>query len=125
MIRLGQTEAANQFASRQLRQIFQSLLFAAVAVNGVHDQRGLDAHRGSITTVHPFYFAGNQAIADMVHSGASVFFRDRTTEHAQCPESGHYLRVKIFSAIRLYDSWHQFIVAKFPDAISYQPFFFA
>ncbi len=92
---LGQAEAADQLASGQPRQPFALLLFGAVGVDRVHDERRLDAHRRAIAAVDPLDLARHQPVADIIEAGAAIFGRDRRPEQAELAHLGHDLAVEI------------------------------
>ena len=121
MIRFGQAEAADPFAGRQLRQVFHALLFGAVGVDRVHDQRGLDAHRRAVAAVDPLDLARDQAVDDIAHAGAAVALRQRRAEQAEFAELGHDLPVEALVAERLQHPRLELLLAILPRRLLYQP----
>ena len=76
VIGLGEAEAADEFAGRELRQIFAPLRLAAVGVDRVHHQRRLHRHRRAIAGIDALDLARDQAVGDIAEAGAAVFLRD-------------------------------------------------
>ena len=64
-IGLGEAEAADPFAGRELRQIFLPLLLGAVGMDRIHDEGRLDRHGRAIAAVDPLDLAGDKAVADI------------------------------------------------------------
>ncbi len=83
MVRLGQAEAADPFAGRQLRQILLLGRLVAELIDRHHDERGLHAHHRAIAGIDTLDFARDQAVGDVVQAGAAVLFRDGRAEQAQ------------------------------------------
>ena len=86
-VRLGQAEAADEFARGELRQVLLALLFRAVGEDGIHDERGLHRHHRAIAGVHRLDFARDEAIADIAGADAAIFFRNG---HAEQAEFAHF-----------------------------------
>ena len=57
MIWLGQTEATDDLAGRELRQIALALRFAAIGEDRVHDERRLHRHGRAVAGIDPFHLA--------------------------------------------------------------------
>ena len=88
-MRLGQAEAADHLARRHVRQPAQALLFTAVGVDRVHAQRALHRHEAADAAVAALQFLADQAVADAVEAGATIFFGQRGTEQAECGNFRH------------------------------------
>ena len=121
MVRLGQPEAADPFAGRQLRQEFHALLFGAVGVDRVHDQRGLHAHRRTVAAVDPLDLARDQAVDDIAHPGAAVAFRQGGAEQPQFAELVHDPAVEPLMPERVQHSGLQLILAILARRLLHHP----
>ena len=77
VVRLGQAEAADPLAGRELRQVFPALRLRAIRVDREHHERALHAHHRTVAGVDALDLARDQAVADVVESGAAVFGRQR------------------------------------------------
>jgi hypothetical protein len=86
---LGQAEAADQFAGRQLGQVFAALVLAAVGEDRMHHERGLHAHRRAVAAVDALDLAGDQAVGDVVGLGPAIGLRQRRPEQAQGAHLAH------------------------------------
>src|SRR5262249_55223189 len=98
MIRLGQPEAADPFASRHPRQIFLALRLAAELPDRVHDEARLPPHRRTIGAVDALDFAADQPIADIADAGAAVSL-DRRPKKAELTHLVHDLAVEPLLAV--------------------------
>ena len=78
VVRLGEAEAADPLAGRELRQIFLLLAFRAKSLDRDHDQRRLHAHHRAVAGIDALHFARDQAIGDIAEARAAVFRRDRS-----------------------------------------------
>src|SRR5262249_5124384 len=85
---LGQAEAADPFALRQLRQVLLSLRLGAVGMDRVHDEARLHAHGRAVAAVDALDFAGDEAVADIVHAGAAIAL-DGRAEQAELAQLVH------------------------------------
>ena len=74
MVGFGQAEAADPFAGGEFGQEFLLLCFAAVFVDGMHDQRALHADGAAVAAVHALDFSGDQAVSHIAQAGAAVTF---------------------------------------------------
>ncbi len=86
VVGLGQAEAAEHFAGRELRQIFAALRLGAVGIDRVHHQRRLHRHHRAVAGIDTFHFTGNEPVADVAEAGAAVLLRDGGAEE---PERAH------------------------------------
>ena len=93
-IGLGQAEAADPFAGRQLGQILLPLLLGAVSEDRVHHEARLDRHRRAIAAVDPLDRARDEAVADVAEAGAAIFVRDRCAEQSELAHLAHDLAVE-------------------------------
>ena len=91
---LGQAEAADPFAGRELRQIFLPLLLRAVGIDRVHHEARLDRHRRAVAAVDALDRARDQAVADVAEAGAAIFGRDGRAEQPELAELAHDLAVE-------------------------------
>ena len=89
VVGLGQAEAADDLAARELGQIFAPLRLAAVGVDRVHDQRGLHRHRRAVAGIDALDLARDQAVGDIAEAGAAVFLRDGRAEQAERAHLAH------------------------------------
>src|ERR1700678_413375 len=71
-VRLGQAEAAEDFAERHLRQVLLLLLLAAEGVDGIHAEPRLNADERAHTAVAALQLLRHQAVFDGRHAGAAV-----------------------------------------------------
>ena len=118
VVRLGQAEAADQLAGRQARQVLAALRLAAIGVDGVHDQAGLDAHGRAVAAVDPLDFARHQAVADVVDPGAAVVLGQGRAQEAQRAHLGHDLPVEALVAVGLEHPGHQLLLAVGPGGVA-------
>ena len=77
----------------------------------MHHQRALHAHGAAVAAVNTLYFAGNQAVADIVQPSATVAFNGGAQE-AHATELVHDFTVKFFVASRHQNAGLQFFLAK-------------
>ena len=80
MVGLRQTEATNLFAFGEKRKPFPLLLFGTEGEDGIHDERTLYADEASQAAVAAFQFLHDEAIGNVIHVGAAVFFRKVAAE---------------------------------------------
>jgi len=83
VVGLGQAEAADPLAGRQLGQIFLFLRLGAEFEDRHHDQRGLHAHHRAVAGVDPLNLAGDQAVGHVVQARTAVLLRNRRAEQAE------------------------------------------
>ena len=83
VVGLGQAEAADPLAARQLGQVFLLLRLGAELIDRHHHQRGLHAHHRAVARIDPLDFARHQAVADVVQARAAVGFGDRRPQQPQ------------------------------------------
>ncbi|NRP86583.1 hypothetical protein GFPCMMHI_02490 [Ensifer adhaerens] len=98
MVRLGEAEAADPFASGKLWQIFLLLGLRPESVDRHHDQRGLHAHHRAIAAVDALDLAGDQAVGDITEAGAAIFRRNRRSEQAEFAHLAEDRRIGLFMA---------------------------
>ena len=72
VVGLGQAEAADHLAGRELRQIFLALRFRAVGEDRMHHERGLHRHRRAVAGIDPLDLARDQAVGDIGEARAAV-----------------------------------------------------
>ena len=101
VVGLGEAEAADELAARELRQIFAALRFAAVIVDRVHHQRRLHRHRRAVAGIDALDLARDQAVGDIAEAGAAIFFRDGRAEEAERAHLAHDRRIVALVAERL------------------------
>ena len=101
VVGLGQPEAADEFAARELRQIFAPLRLAAVGVDRVHDQRGLHRHRRAVAGIDALDLARDQAVGDIAEAGAAIWLRDGRAEQTERAHLAHDRRIVVLVAIGL------------------------
>src|SRR5262245_48714450 len=82
-IRLGQSEAADDFAGGHPRQIFLSLLFAAEGVDRVHAERTLNRREAADARIARLQLLCDQPVGDVVDAGAAVLFGQVRSQHSQ------------------------------------------
>ena len=93
MIGLGEAEATNPLAGRELRQVFLSLRLRAELQDRQHHQRGLHAHHRAIAGVDALDLARDQPVTDVVQPRAAVFIRNGRPEQA---EFAHFAKDRDF-----------------------------
>jgi hypothetical protein len=101
---LGQAEAADEVARGEAREIFAPLLFRAVGVDRVHDERALDRHGRAVAAVDPLDRAGDEAVADIAEPRAAIFGRDGRAQQAKRAHFAHDLTVEILVEIGFGDA---------------------
>ncbi len=99
---LGQPEAAELFAGGEGRKPGVLLLVGAEGVDGIHDQRGLDADEAAQAGVAAFEFLHHEAVFDVGHAGAAIAF-EVGAEEAQFAHDGHQFARKALGAETLLD----------------------
>ncbi|MDT4845306.1 hypothetical protein FQZ97_792910 [compost metagenome] len=125
MVRLGQAEAADPLARRQLGQVFLLLRFSAEFVDRHHHQRGLHAHHRAVTGIDTFDFAGDQAVADVVEAAATVDFRDSRAEQAGLAHLAENRRVGLLVAERFQHSRRQLVGGELLGTVAHHALFFS
>jgi hypothetical protein len=88
---LGQAEAADRLAGRELGEPVFLLLLAPERVDRVHHQAALHRHERAQAAVAALELLVDQARSDIVQSRASVLVRQRGAEHAQLGQLRHDL----------------------------------
>ena len=115
---LGESEAAYDLAGRELRQVLRALRFAAVGVNGVHDEARLHADGRAVAGVHPLDLAGDEPVAHVSDAGAAVPV-DGGAEEPELPHLAHDRGVEMLGAVRIEDAGHQgalrVVACRLPD----------
>ena len=124
MIGLGQAEAANPFAARELRQVFLTLRLGAEIPDRVHHQARLNAHRRAVAAVDALDLARDQPVGDVVRPGAAIAF-DRRAEKSQLAHLVHDLAVEALFAVGGQDAREQLFLAIGAGAVAHQPLFLA
>ena len=117
MVGLGEADADDPFAFRQLGQVLLPLLLGAVGVDGVHAQARLDAQTRAIGRIHALELAGDEAVGHVVDSGAAVAL-ERRAQESQRPHLGHDLTVEALVAMGLQDARHQLVLGVGPRAVA-------
>ena len=98
VVGLGQAEAADEFAARELGQIFAPLRLAAVGIDRVHDQGGLHRHRRAVAGIDALDLARDQAVGDIAEAGAAVGLGDGRAEEAEGAHLAHDRRIVLLVA---------------------------
>src|SRR4029453_9420025 len=106
---LGQAEAADPLAARQLGQELLPLGLRAVGVDRVHDQARLHAHGGAVAGVHALDLAGDQAVADIVHAGAAIAV-DGGAEQAELAQLVHDRAVEALVPVGFEHARHELVL---------------
>ena len=118
---LGQAEAADPFAGRQLGQIFLPLLLGAVGVDRVHHEARLDRHRRAVAAVDALDRARDQAVADIAEAGAAIFVRDGRAEQAELAHLAHDLAVETLVEIGAGDARLELVLRIALGGVADQP----
>src|SRR5690606_36861303 len=93
VVRLGQAEATDQLAGRELRQVLALLRLGAEGVYRQHHERALHAHHRAVARIDAFDLARDQAVGDIVEPGAAVLGRNGRAEQAEHPHLAEDLRL--------------------------------
>lgn len=72
VVGLGETEASNHLSGGQLGEESVLLFLGAKLLNGVHDQRRLHGHGGSVSGIDSLDLSGHETVGHRGHAGASV-----------------------------------------------------
>ena len=110
MVGLGQTETTDQFALRQLAQVFLPLVLGAVNVDRMQGQRRLDAHHRTIGGIDALDFTRRQPVTDVIDPGATVFLRQGRAQKPQRPHFEDDFGIEVFVAVGFQDAWHQLVL---------------
>ncbi len=124
VIGFRQPETADPFATRQLRQVALALILIAVGVNGVHDQRGLDAHGRPVPRIHPFDLPGHKPVGDVVDGGTAVLCRQGGAQQAKRAHLVHDFPVEVLVAVRIENARHQLTLRVFTRRVTDHAFVF-
>ena len=124
MVGLGQAEAADDLAGRELRQIFAALRLGAVGIDRIHHQRGLHRHRRAVAGIDALELARDQAIGDIAEPGAAVFLRDGRAEQAELAHLGQHVGIVFLLAVGLDDARHQVVLRKAARGVAHHALFF-
>ena len=124
MIRLGQAEATDELAARELGQIFTPLRFRAVGIDRVHDERGLHRHGGAKAGVDTLDLTRNQAVGDVAEAGAAVSFWDGRAEEAELAHLADHGRIVFLLAISGEHAREQFLLGVIARGVAHHPLFF-
>ena len=125
MIGLSQPEASDLFSVRQERQPFPLLLFGSERQNRIHHQRALNADEAAKPAVAAFEFLHDEAVGDVVHVGAAVFFGRLPPKRPIWAISG----ISSFGKGRVFevfvDDRNHAVIDKSPNRIANHAFFVA
>ncbi len=124
MIRLGETEAADDLAGSQLGQVFLALFFRAIGMDRVHHQARLYRHGRAIAGIDPLDLAGHQAITHIIRAGAAIPV-DGGAEEAELAELIHDFAVEALMPVGRYDPRHQLVLGIAARGVADQPLFLA
>ena len=80
VIRLSEAEAADRFSGLQQGQPTLFLLFGAMSIDRVHDQRALDADEAAEAGVAALEFLHDKAVLNVVHASTAIAFEVCTEE---------------------------------------------
>ena len=124
VVGFGEAEAADEFAGRELGQIFAALRFAAVGIDRVHDEGGLHRHHRAVAGIDPLDFAGDQAVGDVAEAGAAVFLRDGRAEKAELAHLEDHGRIVFLLAISGDHARKQFLLGVIARGVAHHPLLF-
>ncbi len=99
---LGQAEAAELFAGGHFREPEVLLVIGAEGVDGIHDERGLDADEAAHAGVAALEFLHDEAVLDVGHAGAAVAL-EAGAEEAELAHLGNEFFGKAALAVALLD----------------------
>src|ERR1700730_7313020 len=91
MVRLGQPEATDRLARRHPRKPFTLLFLASKLKDWIHTESALYRCEAPDARVPRFKLLHNQPVGDVVHTGATVFFREIRPQHAEIGEARYQL----------------------------------
>ena len=111
VVGLGEAEAADPLAGGELGQVLHALLFGAVGIDRMHDQRGLHAHRRAVARIDALDLARHQAVGRVVGGGAAVFLGQGRAQQAERAELVHDLAVELLVPVGLQHARHQLVLA--------------
>ena len=111
VVGLGEAEAADPLAGGELGQVLHALLFGAVGVDRMHDQRGLHAHRRAVARIDALDFARHQAVGRVVGAGAAVLLGQGGAQQAERAHLVHDLAVELLVPVGLQHARHQLVLA--------------
>ena len=111
-VRFGQAEAADDLAAGHARQVFTALLFRTVGVNRVHAQRALNRDEAADAGIAALQLLADQAVADAVQAGATVFFRQRGAQQTHGRDFRHQLLRETALVERLADDRNDLLVGE-------------
>src|SRR5215471_18512950 len=111
VIRLREAEAANPFTCRQSWQELPFLRLRPEFVDGQHDQRALNAHHRTEARIHTLDFAGDEAVADIVETGAAVGLGNGDAQHVEPAELAEDRRIRLFPTESVADARGETILA--------------
>jgi hypothetical protein len=86
-IGLGEAEAADELAARELREIFLALRFRAIGIDRIHHEARLHAHHRAIARIDALHLARHQTVAHIGRADAAIGLGDR---HAEQPDRAHF-----------------------------------
>jgi hypothetical protein len=111
VVRLGEAEAADPFAARQLRQVLLLLRLGAELVDRHHHERRLHAHHRAVAGVDALDLARDDSVADVVHAAAAVLLGDGRAEQAELAHLAEDGRVGLAVAEGLHDARRELLLA--------------
>ena len=117
MIGLGQAEAADHLAGRELGQVFLPLLLGAEGVDRMHHQGRLHGQGRAVAAIDAFDLAGDDAIGDVAGAGAAIAL-DRRAEKAELAHFRQDLAIDSLLAERLLDARHQLLLREGAGAVA-------
>src|SRR5262249_42348895 len=119
---LGQAEAADGRARRQLRQPLLALLLRSVGVDRIHHEPRLDAREGPETAIAALQLLVDQAVGDLAEAGAAVLLGQRRAEEAERRQPGNDLHREAALAKRLRHEWDVFVLDEAPRGVAHHAF---
>ena len=123
-VRLGEPEAADEFAPREARQVFAVLVGIAIGVDRIHHERALHAHHRAEARVDALDLARNEAIGDIARAGAAEFLRKRHPEQARFAHQPEQLRVGLFLEVGLLDAGRELLRGEVSRRVADHPLVF-
>ncbi|MNS77906.1 hypothetical protein D3C72_1114980 [compost metagenome] len=124
-MRLGQAEAADQFAARHRRQPLPALFFTAVRVDGIHAQRALHRHEAAQPRITALQLLADQPVTDRAKVAAAVLGRQRRAEQTQRSDLRHQLRREPRLVEGIADDRQHALVGEAGHALLYRALFLA
>ncbi|MNM83137.1 hypothetical protein D3C81_951850 [compost metagenome] len=125
MIRLGQAEATDPFATGKLGQVLLLGCFRAELVDRHHDQGRLHTHHRAVARIDALHFTGDQAVANVVQAAATVLLRDGRAEQADFAHFAEDRRIGLLMTEGFQHARGQLVLGELIRAVTHHALFFS